>query len=107
MGKMTGVDLAIDLSRARPEGKVILFSGQTATADVMAEASRKSHDFACLPSLSTRRSCWKRSTAAAEEDPLWTILQKWTINSPVVDRRNEWQALLTLLPAMRLRKSST
>ncbi len=48
MGKMTGVDLAIYLSRARPDCKVILFSGQTATADVLAEASRKGHDFRLL-----------------------------------------------------------
>ena len=48
MGKMTGVDLAIYLSRARPDCKVILFSGQTATADVLAEASRKGRDFRLL-----------------------------------------------------------
>lgn len=48
MGKMTGVDLAIYLSRARPECKVILFSGQTATADLLAEANRKGHDLRLL-----------------------------------------------------------
>lgn len=48
MGKMTGVDLAIYLSRARPECKVVLFSGQTATANLLAEASRKGHDFRLL-----------------------------------------------------------
>jgi DNA-binding NtrC family response regulator len=48
MGKMTGVDLAIYLSRARPECKVVLFSGQTATADLLAEAGRKGHDFRLL-----------------------------------------------------------
>jgi DNA-binding NtrC family response regulator len=48
MGKMTGVDLAIYLSRARPECKVVLFSGQTATAPLLAEASRKGHDFRLL-----------------------------------------------------------
>jgi DNA-binding NtrC family response regulator len=48
MGKMTGVDLAIYLSRARPECKVILFSGQTATANLLAEAGRKGHDFRLL-----------------------------------------------------------
>lgn len=48
MGKMTGVDLAIYLSRARPECKVILFSGQTATANLLAEANRKGHDFRLL-----------------------------------------------------------
>ena len=48
MGKMTGVDLAIYLSRARPDCKVVLFSGQTATANLLAEASRKGHDFRLL-----------------------------------------------------------
>ena len=48
MGKMTGVDLAIYLSRARPECKVVLFSGQTATAPLLAEAGRKGHDFRLL-----------------------------------------------------------
>ena len=48
MGKMTGVDLAIYLSRARPDCKVILFSGQAATADLLTEANRKGHDFRLL-----------------------------------------------------------
>jgi DNA-binding NtrC family response regulator len=48
MGKMTGVDLAIYLSRARPDCKVILFSGQAATADLLQEATRKGHDFRLL-----------------------------------------------------------
>jgi DNA-binding NtrC family response regulator len=48
MGKMTGVDLAIYLSKARPECKVVLFSGQAATADLLAEANRKGHQFRLL-----------------------------------------------------------
>ena len=48
MGKMSGVDLAIYLSRARPDVKVILFSGQTSTADLLTEAARKGHDFRLL-----------------------------------------------------------
>jgi DNA-binding NtrC family response regulator len=48
MGKMTGVDLAIYLARARPECKVILFSGQNATANLLAEANKKGHDFRLL-----------------------------------------------------------
>lgn len=48
MGKMTGVDLAIYLSKARPDCKVILFSGQAATADLLAEANRKGHEFRLL-----------------------------------------------------------
>lgn len=48
MGKMTGVDLAIYLSRARPDCKVVLFSGQAATANLLAEAQRKGHQFRLL-----------------------------------------------------------
>jgi DNA-binding NtrC family response regulator len=48
MGKMTGVDLAIYLSRARPDVKVILFSGQAATASLLDEAHKKGHDFRLL-----------------------------------------------------------
>lgn len=48
MGKMTGVDLAIYLSKARPDCKVILFSGQAATADLLREAGRKGHEFKLL-----------------------------------------------------------
>ncbi len=48
MGNMTGVDLAIYLSKARPDCKIILFSGQIATADLLREASRKGHEFRLL-----------------------------------------------------------
>jgi DNA-binding NtrC family response regulator len=48
MGRMTGVDLAIYLSKARPDCKVVLFSGQAATADLLREASRKGHEFRLL-----------------------------------------------------------
>jgi DNA-binding NtrC family response regulator len=48
MGKMTGVDLAIYLSKARPDCKVLLFSGQAATGDLLREASRKGHEFRLL-----------------------------------------------------------
>ncbi len=48
MGRMTGVDLAIYLSKARPDCKVVLFSGQAATADLLAEAGRKGHQFRLL-----------------------------------------------------------
>jgi len=48
MGKMTGIDLAIYLSKARPEVKVVLFSGQTATANLLSEANRKGHELRLL-----------------------------------------------------------
>ncbi len=49
MGKMSGVDLAIYLTKARPECKVVLFSGQASTSDLLAEAHRKGHHFRLLP----------------------------------------------------------
>ena len=45
---MTGVDLAIYLSKARPDCKVVLFSGQASTADLLAEAGRKGPYFHLL-----------------------------------------------------------
>lgn len=48
MGEMTGVDLAIYLSKARPDCKVVLFSGQTDTANLLVEANRKGHEFHLL-----------------------------------------------------------
>lgn len=48
MGRMTGVDLAIYLSKARPDCKVVLFSGQASTQDLLAEAGRKGHHFHLL-----------------------------------------------------------
>lgn len=48
MGKMTGVDLAIYLSKARPDVKIVLFSGQTDTANLLAEADKKGHSFRLL-----------------------------------------------------------
>jgi CheY-like chemotaxis protein len=41
-------DLAIYLSKARPDCKVVLFSGQASTADLLAEAGRKGHHFHLL-----------------------------------------------------------
>ena len=49
MGKMSGVDLAIYLAKARPACKVVLFSGQASTVDLLSEAHRKGHDFRLLP----------------------------------------------------------
>ena len=48
MRKMSGVDLAIYLSRARPDCKVVLFSGQGTTSHLLDEAHRKGHDFRLL-----------------------------------------------------------
>ena len=67
MGRMTGVDLAIcTLSKARPDCKVVLFSGQAATADLLAEAGRKGRKFHLLAKPIRRKSCWKIWLACAE-----------------------------------------
>jgi CheY-like chemotaxis protein len=48
MPGMTGVELAIHFRKAQPECKVLLFSGQAATADLLEKARAEGHDFALL-----------------------------------------------------------
>lgn len=45
---MNGIDLAINIRRIFPECKIILFSGQASTADLLAAANREGHQFALL-----------------------------------------------------------
>jgi CheY-like chemotaxis protein len=48
MPGMTGVELAITLGEVIPQCKVLLFSGQAATADLLQEARESGHDFTTL-----------------------------------------------------------
>ena len=48
MPEMSGVDLAIALRHSLPECKILLFSGQAATVDLLAEARSMGHDFSTL-----------------------------------------------------------
>ncbi len=48
MPGMTGIELAIMVVAAIPECKVLLFSGQAATADLLATAHDMGHDFSIL-----------------------------------------------------------
>jgi DNA-binding response OmpR family regulator len=48
MPGMTGVDLAIALTHAIPTCKVLLFSGQAATLDLLEKARESGHDFTTL-----------------------------------------------------------
>jgi CheY-like chemotaxis protein len=48
MPGMSGVDLAIQLKSIRPSCKILLFSGQAATADLLSAARAKGHDFTLL-----------------------------------------------------------
>jgi CheY-like chemotaxis protein len=48
MPDLSGVDLAILLKKYCPGCKVLLFSGQAATADLLDDAREKGHDFELL-----------------------------------------------------------
>ncbi|HEY6377052.1 MAG TPA: response regulator, partial [Edaphobacter sp.] len=48
MPGMTGIELAIMLLEAIPACKVLLFSGQAATLDLLAAARDMGHDFSIL-----------------------------------------------------------
>jgi CheY-like chemotaxis protein len=48
MPEMTGIELAIKFRKDCPNCKVLLFSGQTATADLLEQARRDGHDFELL-----------------------------------------------------------
>ena len=48
MPEMSGIDLAIQLRKRHPECKVLLFSGQAATADLLRAARQQGHDFELL-----------------------------------------------------------
>jgi FixJ family two-component response regulator len=48
MPEMSGVDLAIQLKTICPTCKILLFSGQATTADLLHEARQSGHDFALL-----------------------------------------------------------
>ena len=48
MPGMTGIDLAIEMKKAYPKCKTLLFSGQASTADLLEKARQDGHDFVLL-----------------------------------------------------------
>lgn len=48
MPRMNGVELAVTIRQRYPSCKVLLFSGQAATADILANAREAGHDFELL-----------------------------------------------------------
>lgn len=48
MPDMTGTDLAIEIKRLCPSCKILLFSGQSATADLLEKARQQGYDFTLL-----------------------------------------------------------
>jgi len=49
MPKMSGVELGIQLRSEFPEARVLLFSGQAATSELMRKAHADGHDFELFP----------------------------------------------------------
>jgi DNA-binding response OmpR family regulator len=49
MPKMSGVQLGIQLREELPQARVILFSGQAATSELMRQAHDDGHDFELFP----------------------------------------------------------
>jgi DNA-binding response OmpR family regulator len=45
---MSGVELAITVKRVFPDCRIILFSGQAATSDLLASANSRGHHFSLL-----------------------------------------------------------
>jgi len=48
MAEMSGIEAAINISRMLPQCKIILFSGQAATADLVSQAGSSIHGFEIL-----------------------------------------------------------
>ena len=48
MPGMTGVELAIHFRKSKPDCRVLLFSGQAATADLLEDARQQGYDFDLL-----------------------------------------------------------
>src|ERR1700676_3893876 len=45
MPGMSGVDLAVQIRRRLPACRILLFSGQAATSDILEKARKSGHDF--------------------------------------------------------------
>ena len=56
MPEMSGIELALQFRSEYPDRKVLLFSGQSATADMLATAKLHGHDFEVLASGTSFRS---------------------------------------------------
>jgi DNA-binding NtrC family response regulator len=48
MPQLSGVDLAIQVRKMRPECRILLFSGQAATLDLLRAARKQGHNFRLL-----------------------------------------------------------
>jgi CheY-like chemotaxis protein len=49
MPHIDGVEAAIQIRELRPDTRIVLFSGQSATVEILARARARGHDFELLP----------------------------------------------------------
>lgn len=67
MPGMSGVDLAIALKQEHPKARILLFSGQAATANFLEAARIKGHDFELLSKPIHPTEFLKKISMVAEE----------------------------------------
>ena len=71
MPGVSGIDLAIQVIAQHPDCKILLFSGQAATSDLLEDARARGHDFRFLPKPvhpSIRVSRGNRETLRMNDD---------------------------------------
>jgi DNA-binding NtrC family response regulator len=90
---MTGVELAIAVTETVPGCKVLLFSGQATTVDLLEKARHRGHDFAILtkpvhPTDMLRRisECPERRETSFEPIPSSADDSPRTVASPTKSR---------------------
>ena len=90
MPGLSEVDLAIQIKAECPECKVLLFSGQAATKDLLKDARRHGHYFQLLqkPLHPSDMLASIRALSAAGPIPVAPVSQRSTVNNC-----NEYQAL--------------
>jgi DNA-binding response OmpR family regulator len=70
MPGLSGVDLAIQIRAECPECKILLFSGQASTQDLLENARRQGHDFQLLQKPVHPAAMLARIKALSDEDDL-------------------------------------
>ena len=68
MPGMSGIEMAIQVRLSYPECKVLLFSGQAGTADLLEKARRSGHDFELLAKPVHPADLLRKLTEQAESD---------------------------------------
>lgn len=70
MPELSGVELAIAIRQACPECKILLFSGQAGTMDLLSNARKEGHDFPLLPKPIHPADLLRH---IRQQDPAWAL----------------------------------